>query len=189
MTATLATASVVTLACWCPASRQALDDNVSLADFVNSTLLDALAIAEDDALLNGPGTTGHMSGLLTRATAYSRTLTGDAPNDTVRRMTTQVALAGGVPNGIVVSPIGLELLELEKDMQGRYILTLTVDDVTGASLVWRVNVVSSLGMAANDVLCGDFVRSCPDLRSPASRRRDRHEPRRFLDTQFARNSR
>ena len=116
----------------------------------------ALEIAEDNEILNGTGASGHMLGLLTAATAFSRS--GATPSNEIRGAITQIALARGICDGIVLSPVGLEMLELQKDSQGRYILTLTVD-TEGASRVWRVPVVSSLAMAGNAILCGDFSRS------------------------------
>ena len=153
---TLLTAPVVTVAAWTAVSRQALDDTSQLRDFITSTLIDALEIGEDNEILNGTGAAGHMGGLLTVATAYSRGAT--TPTDVLRGAITQIALAGGICDGIVLSPIGLEMLELEKDTQGRYILTLTVD-TAGASRVWRVPVVSTLAMVGNAFLCADFGRA------------------------------
>lgn len=152
-------APVRTIAVWIPASRQALDDEALLADYIDTELRDALQLTEDAELLKGPGTGSHLNGLWTQAVAYSRAVVGDTPSDTLRRAITQVQLARGVPTGIVINPIGLELLELDKDNEGRYMMSYTVTDADGRTSVWRVPVVVTDALAANEFLVGDFSRA------------------------------
>lgn len=159
LTLALQTAPVRTIAVWVPASRQVLDDNRDLADFINLELRDALRLEEDAQLLKGPGTGSTISGLWTNAVAYSRAQVGDTPGDTLRRAITQVQLARGVPSGIVLNPVGLEDLELEKDTEGRYLVSLTVTDGNSRAITWRVPVVVTDAIAANEFLVGDFSRA------------------------------
>lgn len=158
VTFSLENAKVSTIACWVPVSRQALDDVEELQFFLNTTLLDAVREEEDRQLLYGSGVANNLEGLMTQATAYNRGQTGDRANDTLRRAITQVQLARGTPTGIVLNPQGLERLELETDQQGRYLMTFDVT-VNGRSVTWRVPVVATDAMAADDFLVGDFVRA------------------------------
>lgn len=153
----LKTAQVRTIACWIPASRQVLDDSAQLKDFIDTTLLDALQLTEDAQLLKGDGVGANILGLMTAASAYSRAVVGDTPNDTLRRAITQVQLARGVASGIVINPIGLESLELQKDAEGRYLVSFSVTDANGRTISWRVPVVVTDAIGPTEFLVGDFT--------------------------------
>lgn len=155
----LVSAPVRTIACWLPASRQVIDDNVQLKDFIDQTLRDALQLTEDAQLLIGSGVGSNILGLITAATAYNRTVVGDTPIDALRRAITQVQLARGVASGIVINPIGLERLELIKDLDGNYVVNFRVDQGNGRTVMWRVPVVVTDAIAAGDFLVGDFTRA------------------------------
>ena len=73
-----ASAKVCAIAVWMPASRQVLDDNDGLRDFVNTTLLDALDLAKESQILLWSGLTGNLAGLLTETTACLRHVSGDS---------------------------------------------------------------------------------------------------------------
>lgn len=155
----LHTAPVKTIACWVPASRQALDDSTMLGDYIDNELRDALRMTEDMQLLKGDGTGSNVLGLMTVAGAYSRAQPGDTPSDTLRRAITQVQLARGNATGIVINPEGLERLELEKDNQGRHLFAYSVTDSNGGTTVWRVPTVVTDAMGPDEFMVGDFVRA------------------------------
>ena len=159
LAATLKTAPVRTVAVWTGVSRQALDDVTLLEDAIDGELQDALQIAEDEQLLRGDGIGSNISGLLTNATPYSRYQVGDLPRDTLRRAITQVQLARGIASGIVISPVALEQIELDKDADGNYVLSLPVSDGNGRTTLWRVPCVVSDVMTADEFLVGDFTRA------------------------------
>ncbi|MDQ1919910.1 phage major capsid protein, partial [Massilia pseudoviolaceinigra] len=72
---------------------------------------------------------------------------------------TQVQLARGVATGIVINPIGLERLELDKDKEGRYQFSYNVTDDNGRASVWRVPVVVTDVMGETEFMVGDFARA------------------------------
>lgn len=152
---TLITVPVVTIAAFTVASRQVLDDNLMLRDFIESSMQEQLADAEDAQLLHGAGTGGDMQGLVTAASAYSRLVTGDSEIVTIRRAATQVQQSRGRPNGVIVSPEGLERIEVETGADGHFVVTLNVD-VNGQATIWRLPVVVSDTMGAAEFLVGDF---------------------------------
>lgn len=159
-------ASVRTIACWVPASRQVLDDSTMLADYIDMELRDALRLKEDQQLLKGDGIGANLEGLWTVASAFNRGTgtagvvgASDTPPDTLRRAITQLQLARGTPTGIVLNPVGLELLELEKDAENRYLLSLDVKDQNGRTVVWRVPTVVTDAIGADEWMVGDFVRA------------------------------
>lgn len=159
-------AAVKTIAAWVPASRQVLDDASMLGDYIDLELRDALRLTEDAQLLKGSGTGANILGLWSVATAYNRGTgtsgavgASDKPLDTMRRAITQLQLARGVATGIVVNPIGLEKLELEKDDEGRYMMSFDVTDSNGRTVVWRVPAVVTDAIGADEWMLGDFVRA------------------------------
>ena len=173
----LKSADVKTIAVWIPASRQALDDVEMLRDYIDIELRDALQLTEDSQLLRGSGIGANISGLWTNAVAFSRAHSNDSPNDTLRRAITQIQLARGTATGIVINPEALERLELLKDFEGRYMSTFTVTDSNGRTSTWRVPVVVTDAMGADEFLVGDFER--------AARLYDRQEANIEIATQHA----
>lgn len=163
---TLLSASAKTIATWVPASRQVLDDVAMLADYIDLELRDALRLKEDQQLLKGSGTGANIQGLWTVANAYNRGsgISGsvgaaDTPLDTMRKAITQLQLARGVATGIVVNPIGLEKLELEKDAEGRYMMSFDVTGDNGRTVVWRVPAVITDAIGDDEWMLGDFSRA------------------------------
>lgn len=75
-TATLTgeTLGVRTIAHWCQASRQSLDDVVGLSEFIRARLLWGLNAKVDQEIVSGDNTGEHLSGLTTSATAFSTAL-------------------------------------------------------------------------------------------------------------------
>jgi HK97 family phage major capsid protein len=159
-------APVKTIAAWIPASRQVLDDASMLGDYIDLELRDALRLTEDAQLLKGNGTGANILGLWSVATSYNRGTgtagavgASDKPLDTMRRAITQLQLARGMATGIVVNPIGLEKLELEKDAEGRYMMSFDVTDSNGRATVWRVPAVVTDAIGADEWMLGDFTRA------------------------------
>lgn len=179
---TLVTAPVVTIAAFTVASRQVLDDGEMLKDWVESTMKDQLADAEDAQLLHGTGTGGQIGGLVTLAAAYSRTVTGDNEHQTLRRAATQVQIARGWPTGVVLSPEGLERIEVDVGTDGHYTVSLNVDDGTGQTRLWRMPVIVSDSMGSAEFLVGDFARA-----ARIWDRQQAHIEIGFQDDQFVRN--
>ncbi len=158
---TLLQAAVRTIACWVPASRQALDDMSMLADYIDGELRDALRLKEDQQLLKGDGTGANIEGLWTVASAFNRgsVVSSPSPADVLRLAITQLQLARGTPTGIILNPVGLELLELQKDADGNYSLPLKVNDQNGRTVVWRVPTVVTDAIDEDEWMVGDFVRA------------------------------
>lgn len=156
---TLESAKVATVAVWTPASRQVLDDVQGLEDFISGQLLDALDQATELQILTGSGLPGNLSGLMLEASPYTRAQAGDTAIDTLRRAATQVFLRGGTPSGVVLHPTDLESLELARDDEGRFLLSLDVDPATGNTRIWRATAVQHVAVDEGSFLLGDFARA------------------------------
>lgn len=158
-----ATATIETIAHLAKLTLQALADAPRLAAEVESELRFGLALAEEAEILNGDGTTGHLSGLIQNATAYAVPAGMDATNvltpiDRLRVAILQIHLAYAVPDGHVLNPINvaeIDLMRRDPDQGGGYLFSRPDGD-TGVARMWRLPVVESPSMVVNEFLTGAF---------------------------------
>jgi HK97 family phage major capsid protein len=116
------TTAVKTIAHWLPASRQIISDAPALAGFVDAFLLKGLADVEDEELLNGDGTSTHLTGLLTDPDIQLLTQgADDNAADAIRKAMLLVEVLGYQASGIILNPNDWAAIELLKDEQGRYL--------------------------------------------------------------------
>jgi HK97 family phage major capsid protein len=154
ITFTLASAPVVTLAHFIPVSRQVLDDAPQLQSYVNSRLTFGLKLEEEDQLLNGSGTSGNLSGILTSGNfvAYNRAVSGDTRLDTIRRAIAQAALSEFTADTVVINPADWEGIELTKGTDGQYVIGNPMDGL--APRIWGKRVVATNSIASGTFLVG-----------------------------------
>ena len=150
------TAPVVTIAHWVPATRQIIADSSVLSSYINSRLIYGLKLEEEDQILNGSGTGGHISGLVTEATPFDDSLRSVNDNlvDVIRKAILQAGLAQYPVTGIVLHPTDWASIELLKGSDQRY-LWVTVPE-GGVSRLWRVPVVETTAIAQGHFLVGAF---------------------------------
>jgi HK97 family phage major capsid protein len=158
ITFTLASAPVVTLAHFIPVSRQVLDDAPQLQSYVNSRLTFGLKLEEEDQLLNGSGTSGNLSGILTAGNfvAYDRAVSGDTRLDTIRRAIAQAALSEFTADTVVINPADWEGIELTKGTDGQYVIGNPMDGL--APRIWGKRVVATNSIASGTFLVGAMSR-------------------------------
>lgn len=157
ITYTLANAPVVTIAHWIPASRQVLSDAPMLQGMIEGRLIYGVKYVEEDEILNGDGSAGHINGLMTQATAYagSGAVSADTQLDTLLRAMTQCYTTSlFAPDATVVNPIDWMKIRLIKDTTGRYIFG--DPNSNQAPSVWGQRLVQSLSIAATRFLTGAF---------------------------------
>lgn len=150
------TATVRTIAHWMRTSVQILADAPGLRSIIDQRLRYGLAYAEEGQLLNGSGTGQNLLGLVTAATAFAAPggLTASTQLDTVRLMILQAALAEYPPNGIVMNPIDMAAIEMEKDDTGRYIIGNPQGTIQ--KMLWGLPVVETQAMGVDKALVGAF---------------------------------
>jgi HK97 family phage major capsid protein len=156
----LVTEAVATIAHWIRASKQILDDAPMLQSSIDGRLRYGLAFAEEVQLLNGDGTGPNLNGIVTQATAFSRTFTPESPNriDDIRLAVLQTELAYFPATGVVLHPTDWARIELTKDADGRYLLTSTNDGQGNATArLWGMPVVPTQAMTATKFLVGAFM--------------------------------
>lgn len=144
-------------------SLQALADAPRLAAEIESEMRYGLSFAEEAEILNGNGTTGHLSGLMHNATAFSvpagmsddDMLTGI---DVLRVAMLKVHLAYAVPDAHILNPINMaefDLMRRDPDQGGGYLFSRP-DEQTGVTRIWRLPVVETPAMDVGKFLTGAF---------------------------------
>ena len=154
---TAAQAAVVTIAHWIPVSKQVYDDVPMLRSYIDSELRVGLDQVEENELLLGAGTTGHMNGIYTQRTPYSATGIPASPNrvDHVRWAKLQVRKSFFPATAVVLNPEDWAAIELLKDAGGLYLHSAVT---SGAEpRLWGMRVVESDALAPGTFLVGAFA--------------------------------
>lgn len=152
---TLAEAPVRTLAHWIPVSRQALADANYLQSFVSTRLMQGLKVKEDDQLLNGSGTGGNLSGILTTGnfTAAPSAVSGENILDRILRSATAIAVDEMVADFVMLHPNDwADMQVLKSTGDGEYLLGKPGDATEPK--VWGLDVVSTTAIAEGTFLVG-----------------------------------
>jgi HK97 family phage major capsid protein len=143
-------ANISTIAHYTKASLQVLSDASALMQQVNNLLRYGVLDKLENELINGAGTAGKISGLLTQATAATTGATANA--DKIGQAKTQLESAGWMPGMIVLNPTNWFTIMSERSADG-YVLG-SPRDPAPASL-WGVPVVTSPSLAAGTALVLD----------------------------------
>ena len=128
-----------------------------LMSYINTRLRYGLELAKEAQVLNGDGTGLNMLGLIPQATAYANPgviVTGESAIDRLRIAMLQVQLAEYTADGIVLNPIDWAGIELQKDLENRYIIA-NPQGVTSPTL-WGLPVVATTAMEQDRFLVGAF---------------------------------
>jgi HK97 family phage major capsid protein len=161
----LVTVPVRTMAHWVPASRQVLSDAPMLQRLIDAKLMYGLNLLSDSQLLFGDGTNQNLTGLMvdsgveTVGQIAAGTTTAQRPGamlDHIRAAITRCQTFDYYNiNGIVLNPVDWGTLETAKGTDGHYIWVSIPNG--GESRLWRVPVIVSNAMTANNFLLGDWT--------------------------------
>jgi len=161
----LVTVPVRTMAHWVPASRQVLSDAPMLQRLIDAKLMYGLNLLSDSQLLFGDGTNQNLTGLMvdsgveTVGQIAAGTTTAQRPGamlDHIRAAITRCQTFDYYNiNGIVINPVDWGTLETAKGTDGHYIWVSIPNG--GESRLWRVPVIVSNAMTANNFLLGDWT--------------------------------
>jgi len=143
---------VRTLGHFVPVSAQILEDAGQLDSFLTGELTYGLERAVEAQLLNGSGSNGQLSGLITGATSYSAGSPAAASDvQTIRDALRQVEVADFTPSAIVLHP--QNWFQIEADLS-----STSAPRTAGMPRLYGVPVVVSTAISANTYLLGDFQR-------------------------------
>lgn len=162
----LVTYPIRTIAHYINASRQVLSDSAVLQSLINNRLTYGLDLESDEQLLLGSGTGQNLTGLLVDAGVSDvgqlpANTTGDAiPRamiDKIREaITTCQTFEYYNVNGIVLNPADFARLEQAKGTDGHYMLVPFAATNTQTPQIWRVPVIVTNAMPANQFILGDW---------------------------------
>ena len=162
----LVTKPIRTIAHWFAASRQVLSDAPMLQGLINGRLVYGLDLKSDQQLLQGDGTGQELDGLLVDADINdvgqlaSGTAAADVPAamiDHIRAAVTACQLFEYYNmTGLVLNPVDWQILETAKATDGHYLMVSMPTD-TATQTVWRIPVVISNAMPADNFLIGDWT--------------------------------
>lgn len=155
-------APVRTLAHWEAAHRNVLADEPQLRSIIDNELMYGLRLHEDEQILNGDGTGENLEGVLqtsgiqTYSWSSGATLpVPDTKADAIRRAATLSFLAYYEPTGVILHPNDWEDIELTKDLNGQYLVAVSVA-LGGEPRIWRIPVVETPAIAEGTALVGAF---------------------------------
>jgi hypothetical protein len=136
--------------------KQTLDDEPRMRGILDRDMVDGVKMAEDDQLLWGNGIGDNLTGLMnTDGLQEYDGLATDRMSAQIRRAATRAMLAYFQPTGVVLHPLDWEAVELETDLNGAYVIALSVA-VGGEKRVWRLNVADSPAQHQGTGLVGAF---------------------------------
>lgn len=135
-------------------SEEAMADSAMLAAELNGELAYGLDFEEEAQILAGDGLGENLSGLITEATAFSAAagLPDTQAIDRLRLAILQVTLNDYPADAMVLNPTDWAGIELLKDGQNRYLFG--IPGAPSAPALWRLPVVESNSMSANEWLVG-----------------------------------
>ena len=157
MTFELKEAPVRTLAHWIPVSKQVLSDAQQMAAYLNVRLMEGLKVVEDAQILNGDGTGGNLSGILTTGNNIPApaAVVGENKADRLLRTIAALQVDEMTADGILLHPNDFAELQLLKSSAGEYLLGDPAR--TTEPKLWGVDVVVSTVIPAGTFLVGAWA--------------------------------
>lgn len=161
------TAPVRTLAVHMPVTEQQLQDVPQIENIIDVWLRWDLERTEEDQAHWGAGTGENFTGINNSGITVGRTVAGDTFVDMIRRMVTDITVAGFEPNAFTIHPVDLETVELAKATgTGNYLYVVINDPNTGLGRIWGLTPVETVAGAepgafttpARRIVVGDFLR-------------------------------
>lgn len=159
-----------TIAHWEAAHRNVLSDEPMLRSIIDNELQYGLRLTEDAQILSGSGAGENVLGLLNRPgiqtylwsqgpswgpTSPTGTLAADNKADAVRRAITKVILSNYEATGVIMHPLDWEDIEVAKDENARYLITVAVA-IGAEQRLWRLPVVDTPVIPQSTFLTGAF---------------------------------
>lgn len=148
---------VVTIAHMFKASKQIMDDFAQLQSMIDAEMRYGLKYVEEQEILFGSGTGGHLEGIVPQASAFAPAFAPDdrTPIDDLRLAILQAQLARLPVDGFVVHFTDWARIELTKDSTGGYILANPLR-LAGPTLWGRPVVETEVPEFEGEFLAGAF---------------------------------
>jgi HK97 family phage major capsid protein len=149
-----AVAAIATIAHWIPVSNQVLADAPSLEVQIDNLLRVGVFQRAENQVLNGPGGTGKIKGIIPQATVFAAT--ADDPQDRIGEAVTALAAAGwaGQP-AIIMNPVDWgSITRTRGTSEGTYLLGSPV--APAPPVLWNTPVIQSASVPAGTAIVADL---------------------------------
>lgn len=153
----VADAPVRKIATYLRIPEEMLADIPFLSSFVSRRGSKKLMEVEDNQLLYGDGTGQNLTGVTVNATAIGTFAAVASPQnwDVLRVVIQQITSAHYNPSAILLNPVDVAEMELEKDSQGRYLLpNIYLGESAG---VKGLPIIEHVAVTAGQYIVGDFI--------------------------------
>ncbi|MCP5010964.1 MAG: phage major capsid protein, partial [Aestuariibacter sp.] len=152
------TGTISTYAHWLKMSRQVMTDNAALVGFTQQRASYGLELKIEDALLNGDGTSGKMSGLLDTGnfTAFTPTAL-DTAVDSLRKAKLALEAANYQCGLFILNPTDVSAIELLKDTDEAYLVGKPIEG--GLTSLWGVPVYATTAITAGTFVALDAAQA------------------------------
>lgn len=157
------TQPVRTIAHWVPVTNRMLADAPGLRGYIDARLLLGLNLALEAQIASGDGTGENLLGILNASGINVMPRGTQSNQDAIFAGIQQVRVTGlSEPTAIVVNPVDFGLIRLARENSatgtlGGYLMG--PPSATGATTLWGLPVVISLGLPAGTALVGDFAQA------------------------------
>jgi HK97 family phage major capsid protein len=140
-------------------TEETVDDIPLLVSTIQQEGIADIDYIEDDEILFGDGTGNHLEGVYTQASAFTGAgVKVEFPNefDVLRSAVAQLAVEHFMPTLIILSPVDVAVMDLEKGEDGHYLVPTALFGTTIPSIS-GVRIVENTAMPAGEFLVGDFA--------------------------------
>lgn len=155
------TTPVETVAHYIPVTNRMLADAPAIRGVVDAQLMLGLDLALETEVISGNGTAPHLDGILTDSGIQALGRGSDSDIDALFKAMVAVQVTGlRQPTAHIVHPLNWETMRLAREGTGTgYIggYLLGPPSMVGATTLWGLPVVQSIGLTANTGLTGDFA--------------------------------
>nr|WSS66740.1 phage major capsid protein [Streptomyces sp. NBC_01177] len=149
------TAPVRTIAHWMPITKRAISDAAQVVTLIDAFLRYGLEEELEDQMVQGDGTGENFEGISNVSGVQAQAFDTNVFT-TLRKAKTKVRTIGrSVPNGVLLNPADLELIDLLQDNENRYYFGGPAG-VGSAQSVWGMPIVETESVPAGTAYVGDF---------------------------------
>lgn len=155
------TTPVETVAHYIPVTNRMLSDAPAIRGVIDAQLMLGLDLELETEIISGNGTSPNLDGILTDAGIQALGRGSDSNIDALFKAMVAVQVTGlRQPTAHIVHPLNWETMRLAREGTGTgYIggYLLGPPSLIGATTLWGLPVVQSIGLTANTGLTGDFA--------------------------------
>lgn len=149
--------NVKTIAEWVPATKRSLADVAALEGLINDELVADIEEAEENEIVNGSGSGEHLTGILNTSGIQSQAFATDLFVSVRKGITKARKIGRVVPNGIMMAPEDVELVDLARDSEQRFYGGGPF--MMGPRTLWGYPLIESEAITPGNCLLGDFSKA------------------------------